>query len=75
MHLPDEFWLKFINWIVNLAFRWVGGQQKVKRLEAQLEKREAELAACKQTSAWVVPLAAAGLFLAVVLIFSKAWRA
>lgn len=37
MHLPNEFRLKVINWVVNLAFQWADGRQKVKHLEAQLE--------------------------------------
>lgn len=74
MHLPDEFWFKLINWIMNLALRWVDGQQKAKLLEAQLEKRDAELEQCQRTAAWVGPLAAAGLFLFIILIFSKTGR-
>ncbi len=54
MHLPDECWLKLINWIVNLAFGWMSGQQKVKSLEA-------ELAECRRTAAWMGQLAAIGL--------------
>lgn len=62
MHSPDEFWIGLLYRLLNFMFAEYSGRQKVKRLEAALQKSEASLSACKRTMKWAVPVASLVLF-------------